>query len=153
MRAYFFGNLYLSSIQQGIQAAHVVGEMFINYPTPTNESGEVLWDWVKNHKTMILLNGGYQDTLKEIQSTITAIGASYPYAHFCEEKASLNEAMTSVGIVLPDSVYDMKAIERVALRKKVESNYDSLLQAARYEQDFSKIERLKLLIMGFDLAR
>ena len=31
MRAYFFGNMYLSSIQQGIQAAHCLGEMFLKY--------------------------------------------------------------------------------------------------------------------------
>lgn len=30
-RAYFFGNMYLSQIQQGIQAAHVVAEMSMAY--------------------------------------------------------------------------------------------------------------------------
>ena len=44
MRAYYFGNMYLSSIQQGIQAAHATHELFNKYmPQPSTE-GECCFD-------------------------------------------------------------------------------------------------------------
>jgi len=67
MRAYFFGNMYLSSIQQGIQAAHVVTEMFTKYPIDHEcIKFDDLNDWANNHKTMILLNGGYGENLYDL---------------------------------------------------------------------------------------
>lgn len=115
MRAYFFGNMYLSSIQQGIQAAHAVHEMFIRYPeshcvinrangTPPFD-GDFLWDWAVDHKTMILLNGGYAETIQELVDFFKKSDNPYPWADFHEEEASLNGALTTVGIVLPEKIY------------------------------------------------
>jgi len=108
MRAYFFGNMYLSSIQQGIQAAHVTHELFTKYMTGEQEEGgpaEYLWEWATNHKTMILLNGGYAEALEDLHAFFESPTNPYPYAWFHEEKASLNGALTSVGIVLPERIY------------------------------------------------
>ena len=58
MRAYFFGNLYMSSIQQGIQAAHAVADMFIKYSNENEPNYHPLREWATDHKTMILLNAG-----------------------------------------------------------------------------------------------
>lgn len=110
MRAYFLGNMYLSSIQQGIQAAHVVHEMFTKYEMdclyePDKSAVPLLWEWARSHKTMVLLNGGYQSDLREFLEFLDCGENVYPHASFCEEEASINGALTSVGIVLPERVY------------------------------------------------
>lgn len=137
MRAYFFGNMYLSSIQQGIQAAHAVSEMFIRNPLGPDDSlipvpGDLLWDWAKNHKTMILLNGGYAATIQELTDFFNSANNLYPYAPFYEEEASLNGALTTVGIILPEKIYSIAAAiradsipataERYSLRNQIWEN-------------------------------
>lgn len=110
MRAYYFGNMYLSSIQQGIQAAHVTHELFLKHKHDNLANGNYvttkLWDWAKNHKTMILLNGGYSAALRELIALFDSPENDYPWTYFCEEEASLNGALTSVGIVLPEKIYE-----------------------------------------------
>ena len=108
MRAYFFGNQYISSIQQGIQAGHVLSELFIKY----NHYGyagtsdcTMLYDWATDHKTMILLNGGYSETLRELYAFLSSEENPYPYANFHEGQDALDGALTSVGIILPEKIY------------------------------------------------
>lgn len=117
MRAYFFGNMYLSSIQQGIQAAHATHEMFVKWTGPRGpcSAGSILFDWAENHKTMILLNGGYSATIQELVDFFAEQGehvVNYPWAPFYEEEASLNGALTTVGIILPEKIYLVAAAIR-----------------------------------------
>ena len=107
MRAYFFGNMYLSSIQQGIQAAHVTHELFNKYTDKSSQTDEAsgLYDWSRNHKTMILLNGGYADNLRNLIAFFTQSGNFYPWASFTEGQDSLDGALTCVGIILPEKIY------------------------------------------------
>ncbi len=120
MRAYFFLNQYISSIQCGIQSAHCLAEMFVKYRIDTTSSVEeiakfrLLTDWATNHKTMILLNGGYSSNLWQILNTfINGNGtfkdeseAPYPFAHFQESEEALSSVLTCVGIILPEKVYN-----------------------------------------------
>ena len=72
LRCYHFGNMYLSSIQQGIRAAHAQMAMFVKYdkaeavhldnideyaPTVDEklfiDSTKMLYNWGENHQTMI----------------------------------------------------------------------------------------------------
>jgi uncharacterized protein YihD (DUF1040 family) len=116
MRAYFLCNQYLSSIQCGIQSAHVVAEMFVKYNRGEHcDIGKVLFEWATKHKTMILLNGGYQEDLKKFYTFLESPENVFPYDFFQEESASLNEAWTSVGIILPEKVY--KSIAEVRERR------------------------------------
>jgi hypothetical protein len=102
MRAYFFGNFYLSSIQQGIQAGHVIGEMSIQ---AEHELESQYRDWAINHKTMILLNGGMASNLHDIVALFDR--NDNPYCHECfrEEEAALEGSITSVGIIIPEKIY------------------------------------------------
>ena len=107
MRAYFFGNMYLSSIQQGIQAGHVIAEFFVDYPETLTEkmsdAGKLLWTWAQDHKTVILLNGGYSENLHRLCEFFDNYeNHLYPWAYFHEGKDALDGALTCVGIVLPD---------------------------------------------------
>jgi len=127
MRAYFFGNLYLSSIQQGIQAQHCTVEMYNNYAPQSDESGyetinpdryEILVDWAVNHKTSILLNAGYSSTLHDIYKELSDFNNPYPFAKFHESEEALDGALTCVGIVLPDAIYETAAEVRNAFRER-----------------------------------
>ena len=123
MRAYFFGNMYLSSIQQGIQAAHVVHEMFNRYPDANGTGAtEYLWDWSNDHKTMILLNAGYGENIHALVEIFAKAGNPYPWAVFHEAKESLDGAVTSAGIILPEKIYESAAfLRRLPFRKKEET--------------------------------
>ena len=118
-RAYFFGNMYLSGIQQGIQALHVVGNMAVKYhPEVGMAQSEMFYDWAADHKTVTLLNGGDCDSLEEIYSFIEGDLDSdsvrlndhyngyspYPFEIFREE--GIADAASSVGIVLPPKIYE-----------------------------------------------
>lgn len=108
LRAYFVGNMYLSSIQQGIQAAHVLQEMHNKYCYMSNVAALKLTEWGYKHKTIILLNGGYSSDLEELYESFmrwTKNGTTIPVAKFHEEESALNGALTSVGIILPESIY------------------------------------------------
>jgi hypothetical protein len=113
LRAYFFGNMYLSPIQQGIQAAHVVTKLFAYYPTSQyGPSFYTLHAWANDGVTKILLNGGYQSNLAVIFEALETLcmHLELPFAKFHEEQDALNGALTSVGVVVPEEVYDKFAL-------------------------------------------
>lgn len=105
MRAYFFGNMYLSSIQQGIQAAHAVADMFIKYSDENGPNFHTLREWAADHKTMVLLNGGFSSSIAELCQLFDSNENPFPWAPFYEEEAALNGALTTVGIILPEYIY------------------------------------------------
>lgn len=107
MRAYFFGNHYLSSIQQGIQAAHCTTEMFMKYDGNMHQHSALI-DWATNHKTMILLNGGYASTITDLTEFLDNVHDNdFPYASFYESEECMNGMQTCVGIILPQRIYEM----------------------------------------------
>lgn len=114
MRAYFFCNQYLSAIQQGIQSAHCLGEMFVKYCTDS-ERTEFLYKWARKHKTIIVLNGGFASQIDEIAKFFARRQNPFPWAKFKEEKAALNNATTCTGIILPERVYTAAQEYRVAI--------------------------------------
>lgn len=106
MRAYYFGNMYLSSIQQGIQAAHATHELFTKYRhTISGEKTRLLYEWAESHKTMILLNGGYLKTIQDLVNFLDSDENPYPWAPFHEGEDSLGGVLTTVSIVLPEKIY------------------------------------------------
>lgn len=109
MRAYFFGNLYLSSIQQGLQSAHVLAEMYTKYVGPDPYSQYfVLDEWAREHKTIIILNAGYSEEIRFLSERF-ATQEKYPWASFNEGQDALDGALTCIGIVLPEHVYEGSA--------------------------------------------
>lgn len=120
MRAYFFTNMYLSSIQQGIQPLHIVAEMFCKY-IRLSEDYELVMDdkyrtlatWAKDHKTVICLNGGYSENLHNIIAEhLTDDDNPYPWEVFREGQDALGGALTSVGIILPEKMYEGASLIR-----------------------------------------
>lgn len=121
MRCYTFGNFYLSSIQQGIQGAHSIAELFIKYydfELDDNSSvaeqerywvKETLYDWAENHKTMVCLNGGALGDLKNIEELMKDAENKYPWSTFYEDEYSLGAILTNIAIVLPEEIYETAA--------------------------------------------
>lgn len=107
MRLYTFCNYYLSSLQQGLQTAHVVAELFNDYKRKQEESQ--LFDWSLNHKTIVILNGGNCESLKELNTFLNSDSNDFPHTSFNEDEQSLNGALTCVGIVLPEKIYSNAA--------------------------------------------
>lgn len=106
MRLYTFCNYYLSSIQNGIQTAHIVSELFAYPQEPFNAF--MIKDWAVNHKTIVVCNGGNQQSLNELKEFFSNKDNLYPWTSFIEDEQSLNCATTAVGIILPPEVYDVK---------------------------------------------
>jgi len=83
MRAYFWTNFMLSSIQHGIQAQHCTAEMFVDFVGMEGfeKEEEVLFDWARNHKTTIIKNGG---GTKDLDNIILKFAESenYPWTYF-----------------------------------------------------------------------
>lgn len=121
-RCYHFGNMYLSSIQHGIQAAHAQMELFVAYDkhvakTIDCESANVdevdyaakttmLYDWATNHKTTICLNGGYLSNMKSILLHLTHDDNPFPFASFRESDEAMGGMLTNIAIVLPQYIYE-----------------------------------------------
>lgn len=114
MRYYGLTNFYLSSIQQGIQNAHCIVEMAIEwgFGLTIRPQGVMFRDWAENHKTMVLLNGGNQSALEDFRLFFDTSSNPFAWGSFCEDNQSLNNALTCVGIVLPERVYEAAALLR-----------------------------------------
>lgn len=113
MRLYTFCNYYLNSISQGIQTAHVVAELYNDWASPCeSEQFDQLDLWAHNHKTIIVLNGGNHQSLTELADLFDTADNPYPWAAFREDEASLNNAVTCVGIIVPGVVYETAEAQR-----------------------------------------
>lgn len=111
MRLYTFVNYYLSGIQQGIQSLHVLGDLTVktNKTYHENSYQKMMFNsWLENHKTVIVCNGGNSKSLQDLCFLFDHPENRYPWAYFCEDEDSLCGAITAVGIVLPQEIYDVK---------------------------------------------
>lgn len=127
MRFYGFGNYYLSSLQQGLQSAHLVGELFTQYNQGSGQLN-IVYDWAKSYKTMVLLNGGNSASLQELYDFLGELKASgmyLPYAKFHEDEQSLGGALTYVGIVVPERHYEAASIIRAATDEEANAMFES----------------------------
>lgn len=112
MRAYFFVNSALSGIQKGLQSGHCGDEIALKAVLGSRGSDrerqfyEAWLDWVSNHKTVILLEGGFHQNLAEIEDFFKDIIHEHPWAAFREDEETLALAYTCVGIILPERIYE-----------------------------------------------
>jgi hypothetical protein len=122
MRGYFITNMYLSSIQHGIQAAHCLQEINNNFP-----GNEILTVWAENHKTMYVLNGGTSEQMHGLLWLFKHSSNNLPWATFNEP--SLDNALTCIGIIVPDYIYDRPEDNKPF---SFEQELSSLLKSKRF---------------------
>jgi hypothetical protein len=147
MRAYFFNNMYLSSIQNGIQAGHAAVELMMKYTVdPMHENGKeqagMVLDWAEQHKTFVVLNGGGTPTMHELRSHLESPFNELPWAQFIEP--DLDGALTSLVILLPERLYGDFA--QMLTKSTLEAERNN-----RIPPDFSKFDftewEMKFLLM------
>lgn len=159
LRLYTFVNFYLSSIQQGIQSAHVATALTSKYRGKRNAAGKLLQQYEDDGITLICLNGGAAiDVYNSFMTYNVMFGAKsvYPFAKFEEEPGAIHPwstAITAWGIVLPESVYDAKPVEAFPSI----TGFSTVRQDLVQEQDIWKLgsaeHHICELLKGKSLAR
>lgn len=111
---YGFSNMYLSSMQVGIQNAHCLMRMSREYGfgLTQTQQGFMFREWANDHETMICLNGGNQAALIKIRGYFNTERNPYAWMDFYEDEQSLNNCLTCVGIILPERIYGMASMIR-----------------------------------------
>lgn len=69
----------------------------------------MLFDWANNHKTTIVVNGGKSGDLNgilELLQRVEVYGGGYPFAYFKETEEALNGALTNVGVILSERIFN-----------------------------------------------
>lgn len=116
MRYYGFTNMYLSSIQVGIQNAHCLVDMSRKYHDSyhgiDSDKRNDYAEWADNHKTMVCLNGGNQKDLNQLAWHFSNSHNQYAWEMFFEDNDSLNDCLTCVGIILPEHIYEAARVVR-----------------------------------------
>lgn len=136
MRAYYWGNFYLSAIQQGIQALHCTSEMFVKYqgdPNPVEyDKRLMLYDWAEAHKTVVVLNGGDSKDLLHIAANMAVDDNPYPWAQWREDERALNYATTCVGIIVDEKIIANVDEVRLARKERRKFNFTERLNDFEY---------------------
>lgn len=89
----------LSPIQKGVQSSHSI----VEYIHKFHKSTEYI-QWVNVDKTIIMLDGGTYQEMKECRDTLADLGV--PYAAFYEQ--DLGNLITSISFLVEDKIWDSK---------------------------------------------
>ena len=104
----------LSPIQKGVQSAHSI----VEYINKFYKSTEYI-HWVNVDKTIIMLDGGTYQDLKECRDTLAEYGV--PYSTFYEQ--DLGNLMTSISFLMEDKIWDSKTYP--SYEEELEDSSDS----------------------------
>ena len=96
---------------------------------------DTFMNWSRNHKTVIVLNGGIVSDLLEINEwlrlNVDDMDFPVPFNKFNEDQQSLGGIITAVGCVVPEMYYDAVSKEkllRMAKEGKLSPEYFEELQ-------------------------
>jgi hypothetical protein len=111
IRMYFFVNYQLTGIQSGIQALHSA----LRYARKFGGENSEIWDFIDNHETCIVLDGGTTNDRRELDGqavgTLNQIGDALQdneidFTHFNEP--DLNDALTALCFLVDERVFNKK---------------------------------------------
>ena len=111
MRMYFFTIYQLMGIQSGIQCGHAA----LRYARLYSAEHPEVWDFVDNHETWIILNGGTTNSERDFEEiplgSINLIADQLQendvmFSYFIEP--DLNNALTSLCFLLDEKVFNKK---------------------------------------------
>lgn len=129
MRLYSWVNMYLEGIHAGIQTAHVQAEIHSKYQLLMEDQVQAVIrgdyfeslhdnqlrqkldmynEWERNHKVIQVYNGGYSSSLRQRIRDLEVYASHFnlPFAYFHEGQDALDGALTAVGIIVPEKLYD-----------------------------------------------
>jgi len=126
LRMYFFVMYNLSGIQKGIQAGHAALEYYLKYSDIPEYR-----EFIENHKTFILLDGGGSNDMLERAKELYDYGIDY--ATFNEP--DLNNSLSAIAFIVPEEIYGMeKEFIDYAEQNSEFMRYD--VQIAKYLKSF-----------------
>ena len=137
MRFYAWGNMYLSSIQQGIQSLHCISELYLKVRAHREEEPQHvvdLYTWGADYKTVVILNAGEMSALENVEDLMSRADNPYAWASWRESPESLNGALTNVGVILPERMY-MAARDK----KKYWRNWDNRQKLTPWEIELADL--------------
>jgi len=111
VRAYYFVAYNISPMQKGIQAGHAGWR----YARKFSANNPEVWDFVDNHETTIILDGGTTNSRRDFDGvalgTLNQIADSLhendiPFSYF--EEPDLNDALTAVCFLADERVFNRK---------------------------------------------
>jgi len=155
-RGYVFVNTALSSIQKGVQGTHAVAELFNIYNDFNTSLNDILFDWVRHHRTLIFLDGGFHANLMDNYKTFGELCSRLrlPSVKFHEDEDTLNGAMTAFAGIIPSTVYDIP--EETIAEFKEAGNFSKLLKHTKaWDERDAALEaqvQLCLFLRQFNLA-
>jgi hypothetical protein len=109
LRAYYFVPYNISQMQMGIQAGHAGWR----YARRFFESNPLTWEFVDNHETTIILDGGTTNSRRDFEGvaigTLNQIGDALlendiPFSYF--EEIDLNDALTALCFIADERVFN-----------------------------------------------
>lgn len=109
LRAYYFVPYNISQMQMGIQAGHSGWR----YARKFFETNPETWEFVDNHETTIILDGGTTNSRRDLEGialgTLNQIGDALaendiPFSFF--EEPDLNDALTALCFIADERVFD-----------------------------------------------
>lgn len=108
-RLYFFVIYQLNGRQSCIQCGHAKGEFILKYHKDDVIFNEIL-DFLKDHKTWVVLDGGTTNNNPNKLGTINILKNQFeeqgiPFAEFYEE--DLNDALTAFCFLVDECVYGL----------------------------------------------
>jgi len=101
MKLYIFTLDHLSTVQKGIQAAHVVAELMNDDSHPEHDRD--VTEWATDHKTIIMVKGGNHESM--IRLLGQAQNQNLPHAYFVEDARTLGGLLTAVAILVRPNDY------------------------------------------------
>jgi len=132
-RMYNFAPFYLSSIQQGIQAAHSQVQL-VRSLCGTREMD----DWIQN-PTTICLNAGNSASMHELLDYLEH-KSTLPWASFNEDQDSLEGILTNLCVLVPARVY--MAYDELVKNKKYRFESPDRFKTISYTKTYKTLEDL-----------
>lgn len=104
--AYLFVHGYLNTMQKGIQASHVLAEIFMH---KTPDARYYLEKWASLEKTIYIRDAGtgnkFKQNYKKFSSFVEQLGLNgidLPFSHFREP--DIEDIMTGFGFIITDEI-------------------------------------------------
>ena len=111
MRMYFFVPYNISEIQKGIQAGHAA----LRYARQFSADNPEVWDFVENHETWIILDGGTmnekrdfegvaQGTMNQLADQLLDADIQFSYFH----EPDMNDGLSALCFIASEQVFNRK---------------------------------------------
>lgn len=129
----------------GVQCQHSGGELFLKYQDESPQK-TFLYEYMENHKTTILCNAGVYGDMMCLLDFMDNTDNIYPWSTFYESEWFLNGMLTSISIILPETIYEFTKREREFVKKTDLCSYEKEVDLNEWEITLArKIGKMPLL--------